>query len=59
MRSWMFSKFCLVHESFKKETLMSVDILVFTKTPETKKNKLNLMIPKCYGALFLCIKRSI
>lgn len=52
MRSWMFSNFCLVHESFKKETLMSVDILVFTKTPETK-NKLNLMIPVMLWCLVL------
>ena len=35
MRSWMFSKFCLVQESFKKAIVMSVDNLVFTKTPET------------------------
>ena len=35
MRSWMFSKLCLVHESFKQVTVISVDILVFTNTPET------------------------
>jgi len=35
MRSWMFSKFYLAHESFKKAIVMAVGILVFTTTPET------------------------
>jgi hypothetical protein len=52
MRSWIFSKFCLVHESLKKANVMSVDILVFTKTPETQ-NKLNLMIPVMQWCLVL------